>query len=327
MLLCVVRDFDDIGIDPDFPSLLPAVLCARIDHAFRPAQHVLQWLRGGLQQPTPMAAATADNPRRIARGPPFCTRQSTSSLRSTPRRALVTRRHCWQRPSVRNWDAHRGMRMATSDDVYPLWHAWIPGCLPGCEYKFAILKRSGEVEWEQSNNRRLAPLTNRVAAIFGVAREVTRTRASDAALFATRHAAEPPQRPPPVRVQLPHASVQVPPVTRPSNAAAAAAVAAAAVATAAKAATNSAPEWPKPHPAPPRSVPPPLALDASFVPFVPVIGGASADSTPCNSRPVSRTASHSSLRRNGSSLSGSRVSFSKNLVDLADAAGRSVPVK
>ena len=40
----------------------------RIDHAFRPAQHVLQWLRGGLQQPTPMAAATADNPRRIARG-------------------------------------------------------------------------------------------------------------------------------------------------------------------------------------------------------------------------------------------------------------------
>ena len=230
-------------------------------------------------------------------------------------------------PALGNWDAHRGMRMTTSDDVYPLWHAWIPGCLPGCEYKFAILKRSGEVEWEQSNNRRLAPLTNRVAAIFGVAREVTRTRASDAALFATRHAAEPPQRPPPVRVQLPHASVQVPPVTRPSNAAAAAAVAAAAVATAAKAATNSAPEWPKPHPAPPRSVPPPLALDASFVPFVPVIGGASADSTPCNSRPVSRTASHSSLRRNGSSLSGSRVSFSKNLVDLADAAGRSVPVK
>ena len=93
VLLCVVRDFDDIGIDPDFPSPCSPPSSARAHRPCLPSSATR----------TPVAARRASTTHAYgsrhcrqptpdcARGPPFRTRQSTSSLRSTPRRALVTR--------------------------------------------------------------------------------------------------------------------------------------------------------------------------------------------------------------------------------------------
>lgn len=203
-------------------------------------------------------------------------------------------------PALGIWDVHKGLRLSTDSQSYPVWHLWISGCLPACEYKFAVLKAHGaDIEWEQmTNNRTLVPSANRVAAIFGVGREVARTRAGDAALFAMRQEIPPHHHhhasPRPVGSQL---------------------------------VTSSTAFQPKPHPISPRALPPPLALGSSFVPVAPPQpGGASNDSTPNSSRPISRTTSHNgsfrsrassstSLRRNGS-----RVSFSQNLVDVGVAA-------
>ena len=227
-----------------------------------------------------------------------------------------------------NWDVQKGICLDTDKDAYPIWHARIRGCLPACEYKFAIKRCNGEVVWEQTDNRTLRPLTNRVAAIFNEPREIARTCASDAALFARR------QEGLVLTAHLPTATM-----------------------SAARAASYAQPpahyEYdarllpPKPTPQPLRllSTPPPMALGSPFTPFVAHVGGTTAESSPCVSRVDSLADSRQSLSRVSSSAScsrlhrsvsaqsqgslkaggGSRVSFSKDLFSLPNC-GHGVPL-
>ena len=195
-----------------------------------------------------------------------------------------------------NWEVHRGQRMETDETSYPLWHAWLKGCLPECEFKFVILRASGEAVWEQNTNRQLRPQTNRVAAVFGEAREVARTLASDAALFAHREQV------------LAGAPATLHGTTLPPR--------------------MPIPPPPRPGATSPYAQPPQLAIGASLKPFVPYNGG-SLDSSPCGSHLTSHNASYSSLMRSQSHTSmarsasthshhsiqrhGSRISFAENL--------------
>ena len=200
-----------------------------------------------------------------------------------------------------DWDPAVGRRMETDGNSYPLWHAWLKGCLPACEYKFVILRASGEAVWEQNENRRLRPCTNRIAAIFGDPREVARTHASDTELFARR--AQVLTLPPFAGAQPSaafHGTVQ----------------------------SQGAPVAPRPGAVSPYAQPPQLAIGASLQPFVPY-NGASVESSPCCSRLTSHNASYSSLQRSQSHSSlarstsahshrslqrnGSRISFAENL--------------
>lgn len=215
-----------------------------------------------------------------------------------------------------NWNPHKGVQMETSEAAYPIWHTWIRGCLPMCEFKFVICRGSGEVEWEQNDNRKLKPLTNRVGAIFGDAREITRTCEADAALFARRQEglllAAQLRAPAPASTHAPYAasSGSAQPPLSPYV-------------------PRAVPPVPTPHPVSLNAVPPPLALGSPFTPFVAYVAGNSVASSPCVSRADSRpslsrqssSASCSGLRRSVSaqshnSLSGARVSFSRDLNDL-----------
>ena len=193
------------------------------------------------------------------------------------------------------WDVYKGLRMETDATSYPIWHVWVKGCLPACEYKFAVLKASGEVEWEQTANRKLRPLTNRVAAIFGDTREVARTCAMDAELVARRKQ---------VLNSLETATSYASPVTASTS----------------PVDPAQQPHKPMMRAASPLGLPPHLTIGASLKPFQEHPGGASVESSPCVSRLSSRSASdaclhrsvsqqsHSSLQRNGS-----RISFAENL--------------
>ena len=88
-----------------------------------------------------------------------------------------------------NWEVKHGVRLCTSPARYPVWYAWLPGCLPGCEFKFVIARRGGEHnEWEPGGNRRLPPQATRVAATFGIAQAIISTAESDSELFRLREA-------------------------------------------------------------------------------------------------------------------------------------------
>jgi len=232
-----------------------------------------------------------------------------------------------------SWDPRNGVLMDTDPTSYPIWHAWCAGCLPACEFKFAIIRSDGSVEWEGNDNRTLQPLTNRVAAIFGVAGEVARTCTSDAALLAQRQAHQVPVLLPPPLAQNDAANAQE--AARPRHVHAVL------------------PAPPVPHAASPLTIPPPIGIGPSLVPYEPGPPG-SVESSPCVSRrslSLSHISSHGSLssatalassmaytsnygmpataarageglQRNLSSLShsslrrsGSRVSFSQNLVE------------
>jgi len=205
------------------------------------------------------------------------------------------------------WDVAKGFLMETDEDSYPIWNAWLRDTLPACEYKFVIVQSSGEVIWEQNSNRKLREHTNRVAAIFGESREISRTKSNDLALFARRQKkmelldsatiAAPPPKHDPTPQQLYN--------------------------------QNKLPHAPIPAVASPLGAPPSMSLGSPLTPFVPYVPGNSVESSPCvsrnASRPLSRMSSHGSFNSMRQKIvhaqpeirrSGSRVSFSQNLVDL-----------
>lgn len=179
------------------------------------------------------------------------------------------------------WLPTEGVRMETDSSSWPLWHAWVSPPIEACDFKFAVISASGDIYWEENDNRQLHACTNRVAAIFGISSALSRTSASDAMLFTTRPVFSQPQSQPAASLE------SAPPVQMPCA--------------------------PPLSSASPLCVPPPLGLGTSFMPLVPVAYG-STESSPCCSRcssrkSLSRPPSQSALRH-GSSLSGSRVSFS-----------------
>ena len=83
-------------------------------------------------------------------------------------------------PRLGSWDPSQGVKLCTDELRYPTWHAWVvPGFCNACEYKFVLLRASGEAVWETIDNRKLAPLTTRVAAVFGSPHAISATASLD----------------------------------------------------------------------------------------------------------------------------------------------------
>lgn len=165
-----------------------------------------------------------------------------------------------------NWSPQQAVLMRTHAALQPVWHAWVPAPLPACEYKFVIVRAGGDVIWESIDNRHLAPMASRVAAIFDHPASIDRTTAMDAELIYERH------------------RLGQEPDSNGSSMALGGLV----------------PTKPMPQPSSLVGMPPMFTLGSSVEPYYPPV---SVEESPCPSRASSRAPSQVNLSSVGSNLS------------------------